>query len=183
MQQEIKNPLRLDGNDENLFGMPEKYDCSKFQNLEGFSLDEELLAQFLPIAKKLNLSQASVEMLLEIALNMSKKQSLMFQKDSELKMQDKMTNYYKKFCQDSELPDPNTPAVKEFMRIADGAYNEFASAELKQTFKETGLNYDPELIKMFYKIGELAQEDNLSHYGKPAFEELTPAQILYGKND
>ncbi len=183
MQQEIKNPLYLEGKDENLFGVPEKYDYSRFQNLEGFSLDDELMNQFIVIAKKLNLSQSAMEMLLDMAFSMSKKQNLQYQKDDELNLSNKLSGYYKKFCADSELPDPNTPKVKEYMRVADGAYNEFASAELKEAFKETGLNYHPELIKMFYKIGELAQEDNLSHYGKPAFEELTPAQILYGKND
>ena len=183
MQEDIQNPLFLKEKDENLFGVPEKYDCSKFQNRDGFTLDDELLQKFLPIAKKLNLSQSSLEMLLEIALNMSKKQNMLYEKNSELNLKNKLNDYYKKFCADSELPDPNGSDVQEYMRIADGAYNEFASAELKEAFKQTGLNYNPELIKMFYKIGELAQEDNLSNYGKPAFEELTPAQILYGKND
>ncbi len=183
MQEQIKNSLYLNGEGEDLFGVPDKYDYSKFQNLDGFSLDDELINQFIPIAKKLNLSQRSVEMLFEIALCMAKKQCLQFEQNGEFEKQDKLNGYYKRFCEDSELPNPNTPRISEYMRVADGAYNEFASADLKQAFKETGLNYHPELIKMFYKIGELAQEDNLSHYGKPAFEELTPAQILYGKND
>ena len=183
MQEQIKNPLYLNDEGEDLFGVPEQYDCSKFQNLDGFCLDDELMKQFIPIAKKLNLSQHSVEMLFEIALNMVKKQTLQYERDKEFTKQTMLEGYYKKFCEDCELPNPNTPKVSEYMRVADTAYNEFASAELKEAFKETGLNYHPELIKMFYKIGELAQEDNLSHYGKPAFEELTPAQILYGKND
>ena len=52
--------------------------------------------------------------------------------------------------------------------------------KIKEIFKETGLIYPPELIKMFHKIGELQQEDDLGHYGQPTQEELTPAQILYG---
>ncbi len=183
MQEQTKNTLCLNDEGEDLFGVPEKYDYSKFQNLDGFNLDDELMRQFIPIAKKLKLSQRSVEMLFEIALNMAKKQNLQYEQDSLIKEQNKLEGYYKKFCEDCELPNPNSPRISEFMRVADGAYNEFASAELKEAFRETGLNYHPELIKMFYKIGELAQEDNLSHYGKPAFEELTPAQILYGKND
>ena len=54
---------------------------------------------------------------------------------------------------------------------------------LKEILSQSGLVYHPEVIKLFYKIGELSQEDNLSHYGTPSIEELTPAQILYGTKD
>ena len=64
--------------------------------------------------------------------------------------------------------------------MANFAYSDFVSPKLKEIFEKTGLVYHPELIKMFHKIGELSQEDNLSHCGKPTVEELTPAQILYG---
>ena len=57
------------------------------------------------------------------------------------------------------------------------------SGNVKEILEKTGLVYHPELIKMFHKIGELSQEDNLSHCGTPSIEELTPAQILYGTNN
>ena len=69
------------------------------------------------------------------------------------------------------------------MKIADCAYNEFASPQLKEIFKEKGLIYHPELIKMFYKLGEAMECDNLVFGGKPAQIELTPAQILYGPRE
>ena len=69
------------------------------------------------------------------------------------------------------------------MSIASSAFSEFCSEKLKELFKEKGLIYHPELIKMFYKIGDLAQEDNISYYGKPSYEEPTPAQILYGPRE
>jgi hypothetical protein len=70
--------------------------------------------------------------------------------------------------------------MKKYLDVANCAYSDFASPKLKETLEKTGLVYHPEMIKMFHKIGELSQEDNLSHYGAPAIEELTPAQILYG---
>ena len=69
------------------------------------------------------------------------------------------------------------------MQTANNAYSEFASPNLKELLKSTGLIYHPEMIKMFFKIGELSKEDNLSYKGTPATKELTPAQILYGPRE
>ena len=90
---------------------------------------------------------------------------------------------YNLFNQDMEVPKVNTSQIKTYMTIANGAYSDFASPKLKEILTQTGLVYHPEVIKLFYKIGELSQEDNLSHYGAPSVEELTPAQILYGTKD
>ena len=120
---------------------------------------------------------------MEVALEMSEKQNTRHKKDEENSKQGTLANYYKKFIEDNELPNINSNELRNYMQVADGAYREFATPELQEAFKQTGLNYNPELIKMFHKIGELAQEDDLSYYGKPSVEELTPAQILYGKND
>jgi len=170
------------GKEENtkLFGKPEKYDYTKFAQIEGFNLDDELINKFAPIAQKLNLSQSSVEMLLEIALEMSKKQNEMREIEENQKQEKTLMDYQKRFSEDENLPSLNSLQIKEYMRIADSAYNEFVTPELKEIFKNTGLIYHPELIKMFHKIGELQQEDDIGHYGQPACEELSPAQILYG---
>lgn len=182
MLNEIQKPVKLN-DDEDLFGVPENYDYSKYKNLEGYDFDEELEKKFAPVARKLNLSQSSVEMLMDIAYDMSKKQNERFAKDEQDKQSECIKNYSKMFEEDSELPDQNSSGLQEYMKIADYAYNRFASPSLKETLKETGLIYHPEMIKMFYKIGELAQEDNLAYNPKPVIEELTPAQILYGPRD
>ena len=63
-----------------------------------------------------------------------------------------LLSYQAMFNEDAELPDINSSQLKEYMRIADSAYCEFASPKLKEIFKEQGLIYHPELIKMFYKF-------------------------------
>lgn len=158
------------------------YDFSRFQS-SGFELDDELLNKFKPVAQKLNLSQESVETLLDIALEMSRKQKAIYEKCSEQKLKDDIDEYDRMFKDDHELPDLNTNEAKKYMQYANNAYNDFCSAELKKIFEKTGLNYHPELIKLFHKIGELSAEDGINYGGKPAVEQLTPAQILYGKND
>ena len=177
-----KKPVSLQ-NDDDLFGVPENYDYSKYRNLIGYDFDDELTEKFAPVAKKLNLSQKSVEMLMDIAYEMSKKQNERFENDEKIKQINCIKNYSKMFDEDDELPNQNSVQIQEYMKVADYAYNRFASSALKEILKETGLIYHPELIKMFYKIGELAQEDNVSYNPKPVEDELTPAQILYGPRE
>ncbi len=184
MQQTVNNKFCLkDKKDLNLFGKPEKYDYSKFTNLQDFDWDNELADKFSPIAQKLNLSQDSIDMLLELALEMSNKQKAFYDKEENMRYIDNIEKYNKLFYQDKELPNVNSIRIREYMEVANEAYSEFTSPKLKEILEKTGLNYHPELIKMFHKIGELSKEDNLSHYGKPKTEELTPAQILYGTSN
>jgi len=183
MQQELNNKIKLtDNKEQQLFGKPDKYDYSKFTTVDEFSWDEDLANKFSPIAQKLNLSQESVEMLLDIALEMSQKQKSAYEKDEEAKYLDNISNYNKLFEQDMDLPKVNSIQMRKYMELANAGYSEFTSPKLKEILEKTGLVYHPELIKMFHKIGELSQEDNLSHCGTPVAEELTPAQILYGTN-
>ena len=142
--------LSLQG-DEDLFGKPEKYDYSKYQNLEGYDLDKELEEKFATIARKLNLSQSSVEMLMDIAYEMSEKQNKKFNDDKESEQLSRIENYSKMFDEDSELPNQNSSQIQEYMKIADYAYNRFASIKLKEIFKENGLIYHPELITFLFQ--------------------------------
>lgn len=183
MQQELNNKIKLsDKTEEGLFGKPDNYDYSKFTSVNKYSWDEDLAKKFFPIAKKLNLSQESLDLLLEIALEMSEKQREHYEKDEQTKYMSDVLSYNKMFDEDEELPRVNSIQIREFMDVANGAYSEFTSPKLKEIFEKTGLVYHPELVKMFHKIGVLSQEDNLSYYGAPKIEELTPAQILYGTN-
>ena len=182
MQDETKKVLFLQ-NEEKLFGKPEKYDYSKYSDIEGFGLDEELVEKFAEIAQKLDLSQKSADMLLELAVEMSQKQENARKNDENNKYEATLLEYQKTFEEDAELPDINSNQMKEYMAIADSAYNELVSPKLKEIFQDKGLVYNPELIKMFYKLGEAMQEDCLNFGGKPMQTELTPAQILYGPRE
>lgn len=174
------NIFLTDNNQKTLFGKPEEYNYSKYQNLEDFTLDDSLLKEFSDIAIKLNLSQDALEMLLDMALNMSRKQSEVSKDDIQNKLDNDIANWQKMYDEDSDLPKRNSTNLRNYMSVADNAYSELASPKLKELFSQTGLIYHPELIKMFHQIGELMQEDMISFGGKPVEEELTPAQILYG---
>lgn len=158
------------------------FDYSRFTK-EGFELDNMLLEKFQSIVEKLNLSHESLEMLLEIALEMSIKQKSMYEKDDETRYKDNVAKYDQMFRLDSELPDLNSFEINNYMESANKAYSTFASDGLKEVLERIGLNFHPEMIKMFHKIGELMKEEDLSYKGAPSSKELTPAQILYGPRD
>ncbi|MBR5303655.1 MAG: hypothetical protein IKU37_02380 [Candidatus Gastranaerophilales bacterium] len=184
MQQNLNTNIKLTDKSEAIFfGKPEKYDYSKFSSIDEFGWDDELMNKLTPLAEKLNLSQESVELLMELALEMSQKQKAQYEKDEEQKQVENILNYNKLFSEDNELPKVNSIQIRKFMELANGAYSDFATPKLKEILEKTGLVYHPEMIKMFHKIGVLSQEDNLSHCGTPSIEELTPAQILYGTSN
>ncbi len=168
---------------EKLFGKPETYDYSEYENIEGFNLDGNLMKDFLNIAEKLNLSQEAFKNLMDIAFNMSKKQNEIYENNVKAKLDDDILKWSSAFDEDVELPNKNSSYLKQYMSVADDAYNEFATPKLKELMVSTGLVYHPEMIKMFHKIGEIMQEDMMSYGGKPVEEELTPAQILYGPRE
>ncbi len=179
-----QNLIYLKENEEpEFFGKPESYDYSKYKELDGFNLDENLMKDFLNIANKLNLSQHSFQILMDMAFNMSKKQNETFENTAKAKLDNDISNWSREFDEDMELPQRNSSNLREYMSVADEAYNEFASPKLKELMVSTGLIYYPEMIKMFHKIGEIMQEDLISYGGSPVKEELTPAQILYGPRE
>ena len=183
MQENLKSNYCLQDEQEENNKLCEEYNFSKFLADEDFSLDDELTGKLIPIARKLNLSQESLDLLLELALEMSKKQKEIYKIDEKTMQEKNTTKYTELFKQDRNIPSSNSLQLKEYMQTANNAYSQFASPNLKELLKSTGLIYHPEMIKMFFKIGELTKEDSLSYKGTPAVKELTPAQILYGPRD
>lgn len=184
MQEENNEKICLrDNSQKSLLGMPDEYDFSKYETIKEYSFDRDLFAKFAPIAKKLNLSQNCVDTLLDLALEMSKRQNEYWLKDENEKLKIKIDEYSNLMQKDCDIPYRNSVAFREYMEIADNAYTFFCSDSLKELFESLGLICHPELIKMFHKIGELAQEENVYNQGLPPVEELTPAQILYGKKE
>ena len=181
MQEEIKKIVAL-GESQEPQEKSSDYDYSKFFK-DGFERDDELVSKFQGVAKKLNLSQESVEMLLEIALLMINKQKALYDESNKNIFERTVSYYDKLFKEDESLPDINSKDIMSYMKTANIAYEAFCSLKLKEFFKTTALNYHPEFIKMFHKIGELMEADGINYDGKPKQEELTPAQILYGKRE
>ena len=118
MQEELTKSLRLtDKNEVSYFGKPDEYDYSKFSQIDEFAWDMDLQNKFTPIAKKLDLSQESIDMLLEIALEMAQKQKTAYEKDDETRLNEDVLKYSKLLSKDNELPNINSLQMKQYMDI------------------------------------------------------------------
>jgi len=93
----------------------------------------------------------------------------------------KKDSYIELLNTDKELDANNAEKYNNYLNVAKQGLNAFATPEFIKVLREEGLEYHPEFIKTFHKIGKLCASDNIPN-GNPANEELTPAQILYGKN-
>ncbi len=98
---------------EKLFGKPETYDYSEYENIEGFNLDGNLMKDFLNIAEKLNLSQEAFKNLMDIAFNMSKKQNEIYENNVKAKLDDDILKWSSAFDEDVELPNKNSSYLKQ----------------------------------------------------------------------
>ena len=78
-------------------------------------------------------------------------------------------------------PDIGGDKLKQSAELAKRALQTFASEKLIEGLRETGYGNHPEVIRVFSKIGELIQDDQLVMPGKQA-KQRSAAEILYGTN-
>lgn len=170
-------------NENELYGAPENYDFKNLELPEGVEYNESYSDKFAVVARELNLSQNSANKIANLYLDILKEQAASApEKIKEFKEQLKMQNvaeWEKEVNTDNEICGGNATKLNSYMDKANIGYKNFASEGLKKVLNETGLVYNKEMIKLFYKLSDLTGEDKILS-GKPAGEELTPAQILYG---
>ena len=169
-------------NEDDLYGAPESYDFKSLELPEGYQYEEEYGKKFTEVAKELNLSQKSANKLINVYVDILKneqgkvpdalKEIKQKQVEADVAEWDKMLN------QDTEIGNGNEEKINRYLDKANIGYKTFASEELKTVLSERGLTHNPAVIKLFYKLSDLAVEDKILTGGK--VEELTPAQILYG---
>lgn len=193
------NDDNLQGNDENKdlenndknkienenLGAPEQYDFKKYVP-EGFEYNEDMAKKFEPIAKELNLSELGVEKMVNFYAQIQRDEMAnMPEKMTQVKEHIKKTNiaeYEKLLNQDEEIGGGNLDKMNAYIDVADKGYNAFASDGLKEVLKSNGLDYHPEVIKFFHKLGALSGDDKMNLTGKPS-NEMSAAQILYGNTE
>lgn len=170
---------------QDLYGAPENYDFKNLKLPEGVEYNEEYGNKFGEVAKELNLSQKSVDKLVNVYIDILKSQTANVpealkeikkqQVEADVAEWDKMLN------QDAEIGNGNKDKIEAYMAKANEGYKAFATDGLQDIFKQKGLNHHPEVIKLFYKLSDLTGDDKILTGGK-AVKEETPAEILYGKH-
>lgn len=136
--------------DAGLYGAPEAY--ADFTLPDGMTLDSEMLAEFAPVLKELNLSQESAQKVINFA------PKLISQTVEGIKAQlaEEARGWHDAARGDKEIGGAK---MVEHLAVANKAFAKFGTPELKAFLASRGLNAHPELIRAFYRAGKAISED------------------------
>jgi len=146
----------------NPVGAPETYEA--FKAPEGFALDEQLLGEFTPVLKELNLSQDAAQKVMDFAPKLveATQQKTVATLLDQLGMKD-VDGWAAASKADPEIGGEK---FAENLGVAKKALDTFASPALKAVLKSTKLGDHPELLRAFFKVGKAISEDSFVAGGK-----------------
>lgn len=144
---------------------PETYDL---QMPEGVELDNEAAAEFVTIAKELNLSQESAQKLATIAGKIQQKQTEARARQLEAWVDEVKAD-----------KDLGGDKLEENLGVARKALETFGSPELKDALNSSGLGNHPAVIRAFFKVGKAISEDGFVRGSAPRAEANDPAKKLF----
>lgn len=135
--------------------VPEKYD---FKAPEGMEYDQETIDIYAEAAKEAGLSQEKADIILgKIAPHLAQQQIKAVEKAS--------AEWVAASRADAEFGGDK---LNENMAVAAKAMEKFATPELKTLLNESRLGNNPEVIRLFYRVGKAISEDGfVSATGAP----------------
>ena len=142
--------------DEGYFGRPEVYDYKDVELGGDLEYDEKLLKDFNNLAAKYNLSQKGANELMTMAVKLAKQTQENFAKALSDTTQSQIQSYKDMLEQDKEIGGQN---LDYSLKVANLAYEKFADDEVQALLAKSGLNYHPQIVKMFLNIGKQMQND------------------------
>lgn len=150
-------------------GAPEAYE---FKAPEGREFNPEVLAQFAEVSKELNLTQESAQKMLDkIAPAIaSRQEAAMAEARAEARAQ-----WVASTKADSEI---GGDALAENVGIANKAFKDYGTPELRKLLDESGLGEHPELIRWAYRVGKATSEDGFVA-GRGSNTPTDPAKVLF----
>lgn len=154
-------------------GAPENgYDFSGAKLPEGFSISEAAIGKFSEVAKQLNLSQgAAMKLVEEVGPAIEEAQRAQIQTLGE--------QWLKQAYAD---PDMGGAKWKATLGDANRALNQFCPPKVKQILAATGLNRNPDVIRMFRDIGRAVGADPIVTGNAPA-QKANPLANFYDNSD
>lgn len=151
-----ENPQGDTGNQEDKASeVPEKYD---FKAPDGMEYDQETIDIYAEAAKEAGLSQEKADIILgKIAPHLAQQQIKAVEKAS--------AEWVAASRADAEFGGDK---LNENMAVAAKAMEKFATPELKTLLNESRLGNNPEVIRLFYRVGKAISEDGfVSATGAP----------------
>lgn len=136
-------------------GAPEKYE--DFTVPEGFVLDEAAMAEFLPMAKGLNLSQEQAQQLVDLQTKLVGQA----QKQADAAWDETLDGWKQQVVADKDIGGQNLPGT---IAACGKAIDAFGSPTLRQTLEATGVGNHPDIVRFFAAVGKAMSEDRL-HVG------------------
>lgn len=174
------NADELKNDDSEIFGAPEVYDYKDVKLPQGMDYDKDMLKEFDALNKQTNLSQAQANKYMELGVRIAQKNAENIPAIMKQVQQAKITQFQQALNTDEEIGGGNQTKMNEYLDIADKGYAAFANEEVKNVLAEYGLNYHPEIVKMFHRIGKLVGDDKIYAPTTPAGTPADNAEVLYG---
>jgi hypothetical protein len=159
------------GDDDEESGAPESYE--QFTVPEGIEIDETVLTEFSEVAKELNLNQSQAQRLIDLESKRAEASQQAMQEAFETQQE----QWVKELKDDKDF---GGDSFDSNLGLAVKVINKFGGPELKEVLDTSGMGNNPELVKMFNKIGKAISEDSLdSDSDNNAGTEKTLADRLY----
>lgn len=146
---------------------PERYE--DFDVGGGAKADEATVTEFAEMARELGLSQQDAQ-------EAFTKLMPAFEKAGRKRMEIWTAQWADEASKDAEFGGQN---FKTNLRVAQNAMKQFSTPALRELFNATGLGNHPELVRLFWKIGQrMSQDKGVAGGGAPA-----PVKKLYPNSD
>lgn len=179
---------KLEGKEEpektEIYGSPEKFDYSEIQLPEGMQLDEELLKEFEPIAREMNLSNKSANKLMGLAVKLAEKNFAKLGDFAAELQEAKKNSYLELLNTDEELNVGDEEKYNAYVNVAIQGVQAFATPGFKELIKAEGLTHHPEFIKTFHAVGKQCVSEDIPNPQFPAGQkEINAADVLYGERN
>lgn len=143
-------------------GAPEAYEAFKVP--EGYVLDEQLLGEFTPVLKDLNLSQDQAQKLIDFAPKLV--EQTVQTATSKVLEQVGFADYAQWPTQVKKDQEIGGDKLAENLAVAKKARDQFATPELRKLLDTTPMGNHPEIIRLFHRIGKAISEDGYVPGGK-----------------
>lgn len=127
-----------------------------FQAPEGIELDGDLLGEFKTVAAEFKLPQEQAQKLVDLGAKLVQKQVDAFHETQ--------SQWVESITTDKEVGGDK---LDESKALVAKTMSTFATPELRQMLKDTGMGNNPELFKFAHRIGKAISEDGFVR-GQPA---------------
>lgn len=149
-------------------GAPEKYE---FSAPEGMTLEPETTAQFETVARELNLTNDQANRLVPLAAELVKRNVAQQQAAQVTQVQKWLDESKADTEYGGEKFETNVATVRN-------AVARFATPQLKELMDQTGLGNHPEVVRLFYRIGNAIADDKFVA-APPAAPKKSTASVLF----